>query len=87
VASKEIGLEVNTDKSKYAVMSQGQNAGRNHSMRNDNSSFEMLEVFKYLGTNLNKNSVQDEIKRRMSQGKLATVQCRILCLPVCYPNI
>jgi hypothetical protein len=32
VASKEIGLEVNADKTKYMVMSQDQNAGQNHSM-------------------------------------------------------
>ena len=38
VASKEIRLEVNADKSKYTVMSQDQNAGRSHSMRNDNRS-------------------------------------------------
>jgi hypothetical protein len=38
VASKEIGPEVNADKSKYMVMSREQNAGRCHSMKTDNSS-------------------------------------------------
>jgi hypothetical protein len=51
-AVKEIGLEVNADKTKYMVMSRDQNAGRNHSMSIDNSSFERVEEFKYLGTNL-----------------------------------
>jgi len=46
VASKEIGLEVNADKSKYMVMSRDQNAGRIHSMKTDNSSFERVEEFK-----------------------------------------
>ena len=32
VASKEIGLEVNADKTKYLVMSRDQNAGRSHSI-------------------------------------------------------
>ena len=32
VASKEIGLEVNVDKTKYMVMSRDQNAGRSHNM-------------------------------------------------------
>ena len=50
VASKEIGLEVNADKTKYMVMSQDQNAGQSHSMKIDNSSFERVEEFKYLGT-------------------------------------
>jgi hypothetical protein len=42
VAGKEIGLEVNADKTKYMVMSRDQNAGRNHSMKTDNSSFERV---------------------------------------------
>ena len=50
VTSKETGLEVNADNSKYMVMSRDQNAGRSHSIMNDNSSFERVEVFKYLGT-------------------------------------
>ena len=32
VASKEIGLEVNVDKTKYMVMSRDQNAGRSHNL-------------------------------------------------------
>ena len=40
VASKEIGLEVNADKTKYKVMSRDQNAGQSHSMKIDNSSSE-----------------------------------------------
>ena len=38
VASKEIGLEVNADKTKYMVMSRDQNAGQSHSIQIDNSS-------------------------------------------------
>jgi len=52
VATKEIGLEVNADKTKYTIMSRDQNAGRNHSMKIDNSSIERVEEFKYLGTTL-----------------------------------
>jgi len=33
----------------YLVMTRGQNAGRSHCMRIDNSSFERVEEFKYLG--------------------------------------
>ena len=43
VTSKEIGLEVNADKTKYMVMSRDQKAGRSHSIENDDSSYEMLE--------------------------------------------
>ena len=50
------------------VMSGVQNAGRSHNMKIDNRSFEMVEEFKCLGTNLNKNSIQEEIKRRLKIG-------------------
>jgi len=51
-ATREIGLEVSADKTKYVVMSRDQNAGRIHSLRIDNSTFERVEEFKYLGTTL-----------------------------------
>ena len=69
VAAKEIGLEVNADKTKYMVMSGDQNAGQSHSIKTDNL-FERVEEFKYLGTTLkNKNSIQEEIKSRLKSGK------------------
>jgi hypothetical protein len=46
LAAKEIGLEVIDDKIKYMVMSREQNAGRTHSMKIDNSSFERVDEFK-----------------------------------------
>jgi len=53
VASKGIGLEINADKIKYIVMSWGdQNSKRSHSMKTDNSTFESVEDFEYLGTTL-----------------------------------
>jgi hypothetical protein len=48
VATKEIGLEVNADKTKYMVMSRDQNARRSHSMKIGNSSVQRVEEFKYL---------------------------------------
>jgi len=48
------------------VMSRDQNAGRNHSVRTDNSTFERMEEFKYLGTTLtNLYSIAEEIKSRL----------------------
>ena len=47
------------------VMSRDQNAGQSHSMKIDNSSFEVVEQFKHLGTTLtNHNSIQEEINSR-----------------------
>ena len=55
VASKEIGLEVNADITKYMAMPQDQNARQSHNMKIDNRSSEMVEVFIYMGHNLNKS--------------------------------
>jgi len=38
-ATREIGLELSADKTKYMVMSRDQNAGQNHSVRIDDSTF------------------------------------------------
>jgi len=68
-ATREIGLEVNADKTKCMVMSRDQNAGRIYNVRNDNSTFDRVEEFKYLGTTLkNQNSVAEEIKSRLKSG-------------------
>ena len=51
------------------VMSRDQNAGQNHSGRIDNSTFERVEEFKYLGTTLtNQNSIAEEIKSELRLG-------------------
>ena len=42
-ATRVIGLEVSADKTKYMVMSRDHNAGRNQSVRIDNSTFERVE--------------------------------------------
>jgi len=71
VAIKEIGLEVNAHKTNYKTVSRDQNAGRMHNMKNDNSSIERVEEFKYLGTTLtNQNSIQEEIKNRLKSGNV-----------------
>jgi hypothetical protein len=69
IASKEIGLEVNPEKTKYMVMSRVQNVRQNGNTQIGNKSFETVEQFKYLGTTLmNQNSIYEEIKRRLKSG-------------------
>ena len=51
------------------VMSRDQNAGRSHNMKTDNSSFERVEEFKYLGTTLTSQIyILEEIKSRLKSG-------------------
>ena len=62
-AAREMGLEVGADKTKYMVTSRDQNAGRIHSFSVDNSTFERMELFKYLGTNLtNQYSITKKLR-------------------------
>jgi hypothetical protein len=67
-ASKEVGLEINVDKTKYMPLSRHQNAGQNRDIRVKiaNRSFENASQFKYLGTIVtNQNLIQEEIKKRL----------------------
>jgi hypothetical protein len=63
-ASKEVGLEVNAEKTKYILLSRHQNAGQNHNIKTGGRSFKNVAQFKYLGTTItNQNLIQGEIKR------------------------
>jgi len=87
-ATREIGLVVSADKTKYMVMSRDQNAGRIQSVRIDNSTFERVEEFKYLGTPLiNQNYIPEEIKSRLRSGNACCHSVQNFCLPGCYPKI
>jgi len=56
-------------KIKYMVMSRNHKAGRSHNIKIENSSFERVEEFKYLGKTLtNKISIQEEIKSKLKSG-------------------
>jgi hypothetical protein len=48
-ASKEVGVQVNIEKTKYMLMSHDQNAGQNQDTQIGNRSFENVSQFKYLG--------------------------------------
>ena len=55
VGSKENGVEVGADKTKFMVMSRDNIAGRSHNIKIDNSFFEMVKMFRYFWNNLNKS--------------------------------
>jgi hypothetical protein len=68
-ASKEVGLEINVEKSKYRLLSRHQNIGRNQNIKIANRLFGNVSQFKYLGTTVtNQNLIQEEIKRRLNSG-------------------
>jgi hypothetical protein len=68
-ASKEVGLEVNPEKTKYMLMSRSQKIGQKHSIKIVNRSFEDVAKFKYLETTLtDQNCMQKAIKSRLNSG-------------------
>jgi hypothetical protein len=68
-ASKEVGLEINIEKTKYMLLSHRQNVGQSWDIKIANRLFENVLQFKYLGTAVtNQNLIQEEIKRRLNSG-------------------
>jgi sorting nexin-29 len=68
-ASKEVGLEINVEKTKYMLLSHHQNVGQNRDIKIKNRSFQNVSQFKYLGTTVtNQNLIWEEIKRRLNSG-------------------
>jgi hypothetical protein len=68
-ASRDVGLEINTEKTKYMIMSHHQNSGQNQNIRTANELFKSVAKLKYLGMTLtNQNDIHDEIKSRLNSG-------------------
>jgi hypothetical protein len=89
VASKEVHLEVNTEKTKYTLLPHYQIAGQNHAINLSDRSTENVAQFKYLGTTVtNQNFIQEEIKRRLNLGNACyhSVQI-ILSSPLLSKNL
>jgi hypothetical protein len=82
-ASKEVGLEVNLEKTTYMLMSCSQTIRQKHSIKTANRSFEDVAEFKYLGKALtDQNCMHVEIKSRLNSGN-ASFHSVQSCLPTC----
>jgi hypothetical protein len=64
-SSKEVGLEVNTENTKYMLLSPQENSGQNHDIKIGNRQYENVAQFSYLGMMVTyQNLIQEEIRRR-----------------------
>jgi hypothetical protein len=67
--SRDVGLEINAEKTKYMTMSHRPISGQNQNIRIANELFENVAKFKYLGITLtNQNYIHDEMKCRLNSG-------------------
>jgi hypothetical protein len=80
-ASKEGGLEINVEETKYMLLSRHQNVFENRDIKIADRSFGNVSQFKYLGTTVkNQNLSQERIKRRLNSGtdRLCGLVVRVL---------
>jgi hypothetical protein len=66
-ASKKFGLEVNTEKTKYMLLSRQHKSGQNRNIKTGHRPFENVAKFRYLGTTVTIQSfIHEEIKSRLN---------------------
>ena len=65
-ANKDIGLEVNSKKTKYMITSRHQNVIQNQNIVIGHLLFENVETFRVIVTNT--NYISEKIKRRINMG-------------------
>jgi hypothetical protein len=87
-ASKEVGLEVNPEKTKYMLVSRCQKAGQRQTINIANRSFEDVARFKFLETTLtDQNCIHEEIKNRLNSGNACYHPVIVFCHPACCPRM
>jgi hypothetical protein len=73
--SKEIGLEINVEKTKYMLLSRHQNVGQSRDTKIAKRSFEIVSQFIYLGSTVtNQNLIHEKLKRRLNTACYHSVQ-------------
>jgi hypothetical protein len=80
-ASKEDGLEINTEKTQYLSVSRHQNAGKYHTLLVANKLFENVAKFKYFGRTFSiKITFTKKLREAQIHGTLGFFLFRLLYL-------
>jgi ribosomal protein S2 len=80
-AGKEVSSEINSEKTKYMLMSR-KKTGQKHGIKIANRSVEGVAKFKYFGTTLtDQNCMQEEIKSRLNSGNAGYHSVQSLVFP------
>jgi len=77
-------MEVNAEQTICMFMHSHQNAI--HNLVIANKSFENIVKFKYLGMTVPVENCSNEEISRLNSGMLVTIQFRIFCSPISFPN-
>jgi hypothetical protein len=87
-SSKEVGLEINVEKTKYMLVSHHQNAGKNSDIKIVNRPFENMSHFRCVGrTVTNKNQLGRKLRVDSIQVILAIIQSTTFCLLIYSPEL
>jgi hypothetical protein len=68
-ASKEVGLEINVEKTKYMLLSHHQKACQDHDIKIANRPFENVAVYIF-GKSTNKNLIREDSKRGLNSANV-----------------
>jgi hypothetical protein len=79
--SRNVGPEINAEKTKYMIISRYPNSGQNQNTKIVNESFENVAKFKYLVTTLTNHDIHDEINNKLNLGNDSNIQSKIFCFP------
>jgi hypothetical protein len=80
--SKELGLEVNSEKTMYMLLSHHHNAGQNHDIKTANRCSENVAQFRCLEMAVtDQNWIQEEMKRRLNSGNACNHSVQNLLSP------